>query len=330
MTAFIGRREFITLLGGAAAWPVAARGQEGVRRQVTIWMGRPNDAEGLRLAVAFREAFQALGWTNGRNVRIDYRWVTSDIDRLGLAKEVAEQQPDVIVAETTPAVAALSRVNSTIPIVFVNVSDPIGGGFVGSLGRPGGVITGFISNEPTLGSKWPGLLKEIAPAVERLGFLFNPDTAPYADLFLRQAEAAAVSLGLKLSASPIHNDSEIEHTIITLTSTPGGGLIVLPEAFTNTHSARIIELTAQHRLPTIYTFRFQAAAGGLISYGTNLAESFRAAASYVHRIIRGEKPANLPVQTPTKFETVLNLKTAKALGLTVPETLLARADEVIE
>ena len=170
--------------------------------------------------MAFREAFQALGWINGRNVRIDYRWVTSDIDRLGLAKEVAEQQPDVIVAETTPAVAALSRVNSTIPIVFVNVSDPIGGGFVGSLGRPGGVITGFISNEPTLGSKWPGLLKEIAPAVERLGFLFNPDTAPYADLFLRQAEAAAVSLGLKLSASPIHNDPEIEHTIITLTSAP--------------------------------------------------------------------------------------------------------------
>jgi putative ABC transport system substrate-binding protein len=229
------RREFITLLGGAAAaWPFAARAQQGDRRQVTIWMGRPNDAEGLRLAVAFREAFQALGWANGRNARIEYRWVTSDIDRLSLAKEVVEQQPDVIVAETTAAVAALSHVNSTIPIVFVNVSDPIGGGFVGSLAQPGGVITGFISNEPTLGSKWPGLLKEIAPGVERLGFLFNPDTAPYAEPFLRQAEAGAVSLGLKLSASPIHNDPEIERTIITLTSTPGGGLIVLPEAFTNT------------------------------------------------------------------------------------------------
>ena len=191
------RREFITLLGGAAAaWPFAARAQQGDRRQVTIWMGRPNDAEGLRLAVAFREAFQALGWANGRNARIEYRWVTSDIDRLSLAKEVVEQQPDVIVAETTAAVAALSHVNSTIPIVFVNVSDPIGGGFVGSLAQPGGVITGFISNEPTLGSKWPGLLKEIAPGVERLGFLFNPDTAPYAEPFLRQAEAGAVSLGL--------------------------------------------------------------------------------------------------------------------------------------
>ena len=325
------RREFITLLGGAAAaWPLAARAQQGDRRQITIWMGRPNDAEGLRLAVAFREAFQALGWINGRNVRIDYRWVTSDIDRLSLAKEVVEQQPDVIVAETTAAVAALSRVNSTIPIVFINVSDPIGGGFVGSLAQPGGVITGFISNEPSLGSKWPGLLKEIAPAIERLGFLFNPDTASYAEPFLRQAEAGAASLGLKLSASPIHNDPEIERTIITLTSAPGGGLIVLPEAFTNTHSARIIELTAQHRLPTIYTYRFQAAAGGLISYGIDLAESFRTAASYVHRIIRGEKPANLPVQAPTKFSLVINLKTAKALGLEVPPTLLARADEVIE
>jgi putative ABC transport system substrate-binding protein len=330
MASYIGRRKFLATLGGAAAWPLAARAQQGDRRQVTIWMGRPNDAEGLRLAAAFREAFQTLGWTSGRNVRIDYRWVTSDIDRLSLAKEVVEQQPDVIVAESTPAVAALSRMNSTIPIVFVNVSDPIGGGFVGSLAHPGGIITGFISNEPTLGSKWPGLLKEIAPAVERLGFLFNPDTAPYAEPFLRQAEAGAVSLGLKLTASPIHNDPEIERTVIKLTSVPGGGLIVLPEVFTNTHSARIIELTAQHRLPTIYTYRFQVAGGGLMSYGTDLAESFRAAASYVHRIIRGENPANLPVQTPIKFSLVINLKTAKALSLEVPANLLARADEVIE
>ena len=293
-------------------------------------MGRPNDAEGLRLAAAFREAFQALGWTNGRNVRIDYRWVTSDIDRLSLAKEVVEQQPDVIVAELTAAVAALSRVNGTIPIVFVNVSDPVGGGFVGSFARPGGVITGFISNEPTLGSKWPGLLKEIAPRVERLGFLFNPDTASYAEPFLHQAEAAALPLGLRLSAAPIHNDPEIVRTITTLTSVPGGGLIVLPEAFTNTHSGRIIELAAEHRLPAIYTYRSQAVGGGLISYGIDLAELFRGAASYVHRIIRGDKPANLPVQAPTKFSLVINLKTAKTLGLEVPPTLLARADEVIE
>jgi len=325
------RREFITLLGGcAAAWPLAARAQQGERRQITIWMGRPNDAEGQRLATAFREAFQAFGWVNGRNVRIDYRWVTSDIDRLSLAKEVIEQNPDVVVAETTPAIAALSRVSKTIPIVFVNVSDPIGGGFVSSLAHPGGAITGFISQEPTLGGKWPGLLKEIAPRVERMGFLFNPDTAPYAQPFLRQAETSALALGLKLTSSPIHNDPEIERTIADLGSSPGSGLIVLPDFTTNTHSARIIELAAQHRVPVIYAYRFQVLGGGLISYGPDLADSFRAAASYVDRIIHGEKPANLPVQAPTKFSLVVNLKTAKALGLQTPDKLLAIADEVIE
>ena len=184
------RRAFITLIGGAAAaWPLAARAQQGGRQQqITVWMGRANDTEGLRLAAALREGLRALGWSNGRNVRIDYRWVTGDIDRMNLAKEVVEQNPDVMVVETTPAVAALSRATSTIPIVFINVSDPIGSGFIASLAHPGGAITGFMSNEPTLGAKWPELLKEIAPAVERVGFLFNPDTATYAEPFLRQAE----------------------------------------------------------------------------------------------------------------------------------------------
>jgi putative ABC transport system substrate-binding protein len=324
------RREFITLLGGAAAWPMAARAQQGERRQITVWMGRANDTEGRRLGAAFRAALQAAGWINGRNVRIDFRWVTSEIDRPSLAEEIVEQRPDVIVAETTAAVAALARAASTIPIIFVNVSDPIGSGFVASLARPGGTVTGFISNEPTLGSKWPGLLKEIAPAVQRMAFLFNPETASYAEPFLNHAKAAALSSGLQVTPAPIRSDPEIERTVGALASTPGSGLIVMPDAFTNSHSARIIELTAEYRLPAIYAYRFQATAGGLLAYGVDLADSLRSAASYVDRILRGEKPTNLPVQVPTKFSLVVNLKTAKSLGLSAPDKLLALADEVIE
>jgi putative tryptophan/tyrosine transport system substrate-binding protein len=293
-------------------------------------MGRTNDAEGQQYAAAFREPLQALGWTNRRNVRIDYRWVTGDIDRVSLAKEVIEQHPDVILVETTPAVAALARESTTIPIVFVNVSDPIGAGVVASLAHPGGAITGFISNEPTIGGKWPQLLKEIAPGVGRVGFMFNPDVAPYAEAFMRPAEDAARSLGMELIASRVRNDTEIEHAIWGLGGSSGGGLIVLPDPTTNTRSALIIALAAQHRLPAIYAWRFQAVGGGLISYGCDLAESFRGAASYVDRILRGEKPTTLPVQMPTKFSLVVNLKTAKALGLELPATVLARADEVIE
>ena len=259
---WIQRREFITLLGGAATWPIAARAQQGERRQIEVWMGRANDAEGRRLGSALRAALQSLGWVNGRNARIDYRWVTSEIDRPSLAAEIVEHRPDVIVADTTPAVAALARATSSIPIVFVNVSDPIGAGFVESLARPGGTITGFISNEPTLGSKWPGLLKEIAPAVKRVAFLFNPDTASYAEPFLRQAETAAPASGLQVTPAPIRSDPEVERIVAGLASAPDGSLIVMPDAFTNTHSARIIELNAQHRLPAIYAYRFLAAGGG--------------------------------------------------------------------
>jgi len=324
------RRAFLSLLGGAAVWSAAAGAQQGERRQIAVWFGRANDAEGRRLGSALRMALQALGWINGRNARIDYRWVTSEIDRPSLATEIVEQRPDVIVAETTAAVAALSRATSTIPIVFVNVSDPIGGGFVASLARPGGTITGFISNEPTLGSKWPGLLKEIAPGVHRMAFLFNPETGSYAEPFLRQAEAAALSAGLKVTATPVRSDPEIERAAAALAGTSGSGLIVMPDAFTNTHSARITELAAEYRLPAIYAYRFQAVAGGLLAYGVDLADSLRSAASYVDRILRGEKPANLPVQVPTKFSLVVNLGTAKALGLSAPDKLLAIADEVIE
>jgi putative ABC transport system substrate-binding protein len=325
------RREFITLLGAAVAWPFAVRAQQpGRPRQITVWMGRGNDAEGLRNGSAFRQGLQALGWTDGRNVRTDYRWVTGDIDRVRLAKEVVEQQPDVIVVETTPGVAALSRESRTIPMIFVNVSDPVGGGFVANLARPGGNITGFMSNEPTLGGKWPELLKEIAPTVARVGFLFNPDTAPYAEAFLHQAENAARSLGMELTASRARNDVEIDQALAMLASNPGGGLIVLPETTTNTRSQFIIAMAARYRLPAIYAYPYQATGGGLISYGVDLADLFRGAATYVDRILRGEKPDDLPVQAPAKFRLVVNLKTANALGLTVPTATLLRADEVIE
>jgi putative ABC transport system substrate-binding protein len=326
------RRDFITLVGGAAAaWPLAARAQQpGRMRPIAMWMGRADDAEGQRHAAAFWQGLQALGWNDGRNIRTDYRWVTGDVDRVRIAKEVVAQRPDVIVAETTVAVAALSHESHTIPIVFVNVSDPIGSGFVSSLAHPGGTITGFTSNEPTLGGKWPELLKQIAPGVGRMGFMFNPDTAPYAEPFLRTAEAAARSLGAELTALRVHNDAEIERAIMALASQPGGGLIVLPEATNNARSELIVGLAARYRVPAIYAFRFQAAGGGLISYGVDLADSFRAAAAYVDRILRGEKPADLPVQAPTKFALIINLKTAQALGLTAPTSLLARADEVIE
>ena len=330
------RREFITLLGGTTAasfsWPLPARAQQpGRMRQIAMLKASADDPEGQRHVTAFRQGLQALGWAEGRNIRTDYRWTGGDIDRIRtFAKEIVEQQPDVIVAEATSGVAALSRERRTIPIVFVNVSDPIGSGFVASLAHPGGAITGFISNEPTLGGKWPELLKEIAPGVARVGFMFNPDTAPYAEAFLRQAEVAARSLGVELIASRVHNDAEIERAITALASAPGGGLIVLPEATTNARSELIIALAARHRLPAIYAFRFQVTGGGLISYGVDVADSFRGAASYVDRILRGEKPADLPVQAPTKFTLVVNLKTANVLGLTVPTSTLLRATEVIE
>jgi len=328
----MNKREFISLLGGAAAaWPLTARAQQPVRmREIAIWMGRPNDAEGRRHAAAFREALQSFGWIVGRNIRTDYRWVTGDIDRGRMAKEIVEQQPDVIVVETTVGVEALARESRTIPIVFVNVSDPIGSGFVTNLAHPGGNITGFMSNEPTLGSKWPELLKEIAPAVVRVGFLFNPDTAPYAEPFLHHAESAARLLGMEVAAARVRNDAEIEQAIAGIADNQSGGLVVLPETTTNSRFEVIIAMAARHRVPAIYAFRYQAIAGGLISYGVDIADLFRSAAAYVDRIFRGEKPHDLPAQAPTKFRLVVNLKTARSLGLMVPTATLLRADEVIE
>jgi putative tryptophan/tyrosine transport system substrate-binding protein len=333
MASHIGRRKFLATLGGAAAaWPLAARAQQPARmREIVIWMGRPNDAEGQRHAAAFREGLQTFGWMAGRNIRTDYRWVTGDIDRARMAKEIIEQKPDVIVVETTVGVEALARESRAIPTIFVNVSDPIGSGFVANLANPGGNITGFMSNEPTLGSKWPELLKEVAPAVVRVGLLFNPDTAPYAEPFLHNAQSAAHLLGMEVAATRVRNDAEIdEQAIAGIAKNPDGGLIVLPEATTNARFEVIVAIAARHRVPAIFAYRYQAIAGGLISYGVDNANLFRGAATYVDRILKGEKPANLPVQAPTKFELALNLKTAKALGLEVPWILQQRADEVIE
>ena len=329
------RRDVITLFGGAAAssflWPLAARAQQpGRMREIAIWMGRPNDAEGLRHATAFREGLAALGWTVGRNIRTDYHWVTGDIDRTRMAREIIERKPELIVVETTVGVAALAVQTRAIPMIFVNVSDPVGSAFVANLARPGGNITGFMSNEPTLGGKWPGLLKEIAPDVVRIGLMFNPDTAPYAPAFVSEAVTSGRSLGVEVAAAHVRNDGDIEQAIAAVASTAGGGVIVLPESTTNARYEVIIAASARHRVPAIYAYRYQATGGGLIAYGVDNADLFRSAAGYVDRILRGEKPAELPVQAPTRFRLVVNLVTAKTLGLSVPATLLATADEVIE
>jgi putative ABC transport system substrate-binding protein len=332
MASHIGRRKFLATLGGAAAWPVAARGQQAEPlRQIAVLMGSADDTEGLRHLTAFREELQKLGWTDGRNIQTDYRWAAGDADRMRtFAKEVVKQRPDVMLIETTPQVAAFMQESRAIPIVFVNVSDPVGSGFVTSLSRPGGMVTGFISNEPSLGSKWVQVLNDIAPRVRRIAFMFNPNTAPYVEPFLRSAEAAAATYGVELISLQVHDETEMEETVGAFAREPAGGLIVMPEIFTTVHHKRIVALANQYHLPTVHAFRFFATSGGLISYGVDIADQFRRAASYVDRIRRGEKPGDLPVQAQTRLAMVINLKTAKALGLDVSPTLLIRADEVIE
>jgi ABC-type uncharacterized transport system substrate-binding protein len=328
----VNRRDFITLLGGATAWPLAARAQQGERmRQIAVLMGSADDTEGRRHLTAFWEGLQGLGWTDGRNIRTDTRWAGGDADRMrSFAKEVVKQKPDVMLIETTPQVAAFMQESRTIPIVFVNVSDPIGSGFVASLARPGGAVTGFISNEPSLGSKWVQVLNDIAPGVRRVGFMFNPNTAPYVGPFFRSAEAAAATYRVELIALPVHDEAEMEERVGAFAREPAGGLIVMPEIFTTVHHKQIVALANQYHLPTVHAFRFFATSGGLISYGVDIADQFRRAASYVDRILRGAKPADLPVQAQVRLAMIINLKTARALGLEVPATLLARADEVIE
>jgi putative tryptophan/tyrosine transport system substrate-binding protein len=327
------RRKFITLLGGAAAaWPLAARAQqpEGMRRiGVLVGLAEDDPETKARLA-AFRQGLEKRGWSEGRNVRIDARFALVGTQAQVLAKELVALQPDVIFAHSTPLIAALQRESRTMPIVFAAVADPIGSGFVASLPRPGGNITGVMQYEATVTGKWLAMLKEIAPSLERAAFVANPETATYYDYYLRAAEAVAPSLAIDVVLSPIKNAADIERAIESLASAPNGGLVVMPDITPLIHRDLIIALAARHRMPAVYYSRVFVAAGGLMSYGNDVADMFRQAASYVDRILRGDKPADLPVQTPTKFETVVNLKTAKALGLTVPPGLLVAADEVIE
>ena len=272
-------------------------------------------------------------WANGRNVQIDYRWASGDVDRMRtFAKELVSLQPDLIVGHTTPVVAALQRETRTIPIVFFFVSDPEGSGFVASLPRPGGNITGFINIELSLAGKWIELLKEVAPAVTHAGLLFNPKTAPYADYYLRPFAIAARSFAVEPVTASVSGTEDIERVVAGIGNRPGGGLVVMPDTFTGMQRNidQIVSLAAHYRVPTIYPYRYQVAAGGLISYGIDVLDLYRRVPTYVDRILKGAKPADLPVQLPTKFELVINRKTAKALGLLVPETIMLRADGVIE
>jgi putative ABC transport system substrate-binding protein len=325
------RRDFITLLGGAAAWPLVARAQQGDRmRRIGVLMGDENDPFNKSLISAFTQALAGLGWIEGRNVRMDFRYAGGDGNRIrALAQELVGLQSDIIVTDSTRATAALQRETRTIPIVFVGVVDPVGSGLVAGLARPGGNISGFAGFEASFGGKWLELLSEIAPGLKRAAIMFNPDF-PAASVYMPSFETAARSRKVEPITAPVRSDGEIETAIIALGREPGGGLVVVPDVFTGTHRVPIILAAAQNDVPTVYYQSVFARYGGLLSYGVDFADIWRRAASYVHRILRGEKPGDLPVQLPTKFEMVVNLKTAKALGLTVPQSILLRADEVIE
>jgi putative tryptophan/tyrosine transport system substrate-binding protein len=328
------RRDFITLLGGAAAsWPLAARAQQGerVRRIGVLTSLAADDPESQARHGAFLQGLQESGWSVGRNVRIDYRFAAGDTERVRkYAAELVALAPDVVVGTSTAVVTAFRQAARSIPIVFIGVMDPVGQGLVPSLAQPGGEMTGFGLEEPSMGGKWLELLKAFAPRVARIAVIFNPETAPYARLFVPSIDAAGHSLTVEPIVSPILTESELEQAIAAVARNQLGGLIVLPDPFTTAHRELIIALAARHRVPAIYALRSFAAGGGLIAYGMDRVDLYRRAASYVDRILKGTKVADLPIQMPTRFELVINLKTAKALGLEVPPTLLARADEVIE
>jgi putative tryptophan/tyrosine transport system substrate-binding protein len=333
MAIHIRRRELIVMVGGAAAaWPLAARAQQPDKvRLVGMLMGfAEKDPVARSMVATFRSTLSKLGWTEGGNVRTELRWAGSDPDRINtLANELAGLRPDAILGQTTPVVKALAREMPTSPIVFVTVSDPIGSGFTANFARPGGNITGFTVDDSAVGGKWVELLKQIAPAIARVTLLFNP-AGPPLQFFMPSIQTAASSFNIQVNVATIHAKDEIESVIAGQARDPGGSLIVMPNAFNTTNRDLIIELTARYRVPAIYFSTYGAQSGGLMSYGSDYAEQSRQAAGYIDRILKGTKPADLPVQAPTKFEFVINLKTAKELGLNVPPTLLAIADEVIE
>jgi putative ABC transport system substrate-binding protein len=328
----IQRREFITLLGGAASWPLAARAQQGdrVRRIGVLTPGDETDPLVKPRVLEFTQALAGLGWTNGRNVRIDLRWHGGDDNRIPvLARELVGLQPDIIVTTGSPTTVAVQRETRTIPIVFVNVGDPVAQRIVSRLNQPGGNITGFATLEVTLAGKWLELLSEIAPGLKRVAFMFNPDTVT-ASAYMPSLETAARSLKVEPIIAHIHSDAEIETAIMALGREPGGGLVVVPDGFIGVHRAPIILAAARNNVPAIFWNPIFARDGGLLSYGPDPVDTYRRAATYVDRILRGEKPGDLPVQFPTKFEMVVNRKTATALGLAIPPSILLRADEVIE
>jgi putative ABC transport system substrate-binding protein len=332
------RRDFVTLLGStvaAVAWPLAARAQQPDRmRLIGVLMAyAENDSTAQSWLAAFRVGLAKLGWTEGSNLRIELRWSAADADTMRkLAKELVDLRPNAIFGVTTPAVGALARETTAIPIVFAGVSDPIGGGFVANLAHPGGNITGFTTGnaDPALGGKWVELLKQIAPRTMRVALLYNPTTVVPVQFFMPSIQAAASSFAVQVSAAPVHGKDEIEGVVAAQARDPGGSLIVMPDVFNDVNRELIIALAARYSVPTIYYNRFFSERGGLISYGDVRSEQYRLAAGYIDRVLKGEKPADLPVQVPTKYELIINLKAAKALGLTISDKLFTAADEMIE
>jgi putative tryptophan/tyrosine transport system substrate-binding protein len=327
------RREFFTVLGMAMSWPLTARAQqpERMRRLGVLSSLAETDPEAQVWDAAFRKRLIELQWIDGRNLHIDYRWGAGSVDRMHLlAKELVGLNPDVLVSISTPATAALQAETRTIPIVFAWVSDPVGSGFVSSLAHPGGNITGFLNIEASVVGKWLTLLREIAPQVSRIGFLYNPQTAPFARYYLDTFRAASATLAREAIDGPVHSTEEVEAFMTKLGGEAGAGLFVMSDTSMMVYRKTIYSLAERYRLPTIYPYRVFAAEGGLMSYGVDVADLLRGAASYIDRILRGEKPNELAVQQPTRFELVINVKTAKALGLTIPTSMLVAAEEVIE
>jgi ABC-type uncharacterized transport system substrate-binding protein len=327
----ITRRRFLAASGSLLAAPHAAEAQQAAIPVIgALLTTAADDAESQARIAAFLQGLQELGWTDGRNVRIDYRWAAGDPERARTyAAELVRLKPDVILANTALALMPLKRETGTIPIVFTLIYDPVGSGFVANLARPGGNITGFTLGDFSLGGKMLQVLKEIAPKVSRVAVIFNPNQPPHVAIW-RSIEVAAPSFGVPLTASAVRDSAEIEPVIKAFAREQNGGLVVLPSPITETHRERVIALAARHRLPAVYGFRSFIESGGLVSYGINTVEPFRRAALYVDRILKGAKPGDLPVQQPTKYELVINMKTAKALGLTIPSSLLGRADQAIE
>jgi putative ABC transport system substrate-binding protein len=326
------RREFIAGLGSAAAWPLTARAQQaGVRRVGVLMNAVKDDTGGLADMAAFRQGLAELGWVEGQTIQIQSRWPGSDIERVGaLAKELVGLKPDVLLARSTPITAALKGETTSIPIVFVAVAEPSESGLVQNLARPGGNITGFTNFEGSIGGKWLQLLKEVDPRIVRVAVIYNPQTAPYAGSFLRSVGSAAPTLGIEAIDMPVQSEADIETTVASFARHPGAGLVAIPDSFTGQHRALIIALTARHRLPALYSTLSFTPSGGLMAYAVDTRDLMQRAATYVDRILKGGKPADLPVQLPAKFELSINLKTAKALGLALPDMLIARANEVIE